>query len=154
MIVFQFVVSVVLIVSTIIVTEQLRYIRNKNLGYDREHVIVMPVDNTMLKHYEDFKNAVEAVPGISSVSGAYETPTFIEWSDGITAETGKEKKDLSVTAIPVDLGFIETIDMKLIAGRDFSGSDLQLMDTSENYKNYSIVSSLMKMLSMRGWTPA
>ena len=100
MIIFQFVVSVVLIASTIIVTEQLRYIRNKDLGYDKEHLLVLPVDTKMLEHYEDLKNSVSELPGITHVSGAYETPTFIEWSDGITAETGSEKKQISDGFLP------------------------------------------------------
>ncbi len=154
MIVFQFVVSVVLIASTIIITNQLGYIRNKDLGYDKDHILVMPADKKILDHYEDFKVSLSALPGINHVSAAYETPTYIEWSDGITAENGREKKEISVTAIPVDLDFIATMGMTLITGRDFNRSDLLLMDTSDNAKNYQhsfIVNE--KAIEMLGWTP-
>ena len=155
MIVFQFTVSVVLIATTIIVTEQLRFIRNKDLGYNKDHVVVLPVDKAIKEHYEDFRNAVAAVPGIVNVTGAYETPTFIEWSDGITAENGKEKKNISVNAIPVDFAFIETMGMNLIAGRDFIKSDLLAMDTSDNYKNYQHSFILNEMaVKELGWTPS
>ena len=154
MIIFQFVVSVVLIATTIIVTEQLGFIRSKDLGYDKDHLVVLPADNTIMQHYEDFKNALSSVQGVSHVSGSYETPTYIEWSDGITAETGKEKKEISVNALPVDLDFISTMGMTLMAGRDFNRSDLLAMDTSDNYKNYRHSFILNeKAVSMLGWTP-
>lgn len=154
MIIFQFVVSVVLIASTIIVTEQLQFIRNKDLGYNKEQLIVLPVDNIMQQHYENLKSSIASVPGVTHITGAYETPTYVEWSDGITAETGKEKKNLSVNAIPADLDFIATMGMKLIAGRDFSRTDLLMMDTSNEYKNYRH-SFILNERAVRdlGWTP-
>ncbi len=154
MIIFQFVVSVVLIASTIVVTEQLRYIRNKDLGYNKEHLVVLPVDTKMLEHYEDFKRSIASQPGVTHVSGAYETPTFIEWSDGIETETGSGKKEISVNAIPVDMDFIATMGITLIAGRDFTQSDILAMDTSDQYKNYRHSFILNeKAVNDLGWTP-
>ncbi len=154
MIVFQFVVSVFLIASSIIVTEQLGFIRNKELGYKKEHLIILPIDNKTREHYEEFKSAIVSQPGILGVSGAYETPSFIEWSDGVSAETGTGKKELSVNAIPVDLDFISTLGMQLAAGRDFNRTDLLAQDTTDNYKNYQnsyIINE--KAAAELGWTP-
>jgi putative ABC transport system permease protein len=107
----------------------------------------------MKEHYEDLRNSVAAVPGIINVSGAYETPTFIEWSDGITAENGKEKKNISCHCDSVDFEFIETMGMKLIAGRDFIKSDLLAMDTSDNNKNFQH-SFILNEIAVKelGWT--
>jgi putative ABC transport system permease protein len=107
-----------------------------------------------MEHYEEFKAAMLAQPGVQAVSGAYETPTFIEWSDGISAETGNGKKELSVTAIPVDLDFIPTLGMKLAAGRDFNRTDLLAQDTTDNYRNFQnsyIINE--KAAAELGWTP-
>jgi putative ABC transport system permease protein len=154
MIVFQFVVSVFLIASTIIVTGQLKYIQNKDLGYNKQQLLILPVDSKMKDHYDDLKKAISAQPGVLKVSAAYETPTYIQWSDGILAETGKEKKEISVNAIPVDFDFIETMGMQLISGRDFTQPDLLAMDTSDNYKNYQLSFILNeKAVEELGWTP-
>ena len=114
MIVFQFVISVFLIIATIIVVSQLSYIQNKNLGYDKEQIVILPNDSKMKNGYIDFKRALAMQAGVNAVTGAYESPTFIRWSDGIIAETGKEKKEISVNAIPVDFDFIKVMDMQLI----------------------------------------
>jgi len=154
MIVFQFVISVFLIIATIIVVSQLSYIQNKNLGYDKEQIVILPNDSKMKNGYIDFKHALARQVGVIAVTGAYESPTFIKWSDGITAETGKEKKDISVNAIPVDFDFTKVMGMQLIAGRDFNKADLLEMDTSnqgENYR-YSFILNESAVAAL-GWTP-
>ena len=154
MIVFQFVVSVFLIASTIIVTEQLRYIRNKDLGYDKSQMLILPVDGKMKEHYDDLKNAIAGIPGVQKISGGYESPTFIQWADGISAETGTVKKEISVNAIPVDFDFISTMGIQLKSGRDFNRSDLLAMDTSHDYRDY-VFSFILneKAATELGWTP-
>jgi len=154
LIIFQFVISVFLIISTIVVLQQVSYIQHKELGYDREHVLVLPVDYKMSAIYDPLKRTIALNPGVISVSGAYEDPTFIEWGDGITADNGKEKKNLSVTAIPVDLDFIKTMGMKIIAGTDFTPADFLLQDTSNRGENYRSVFILNeKAVRELGWTP-
>ncbi|HMR91399.1 MAG TPA: ABC transporter permease [Chitinophagaceae bacterium] len=132
----QFVIAIFLIAATIIVLNQVSFIRHKSIGYDREQVVVMPVDYKMKASYDLLKNAMRQVPGVVSVTGAYEDPTFIEWGDGITAEDGNGKKELSITGAPVDIGYLHTMGMQLAAGRDFQVSDFAAQDTSNNFKNY------------------
>ena len=154
MIVFQFVISVFLIIATIIVVSQLSYIQNKNLGYDKEQIVILPNDSKMKNGYVDFKHALARQAGVIAVTGAYESPTFIKWSDGITAETGKEKKDISVNAIPVDFDFTKVMGMQLIAGRDFNKADLLEMDTSNQGENYQYSFILNESaVAALGWTP-
>ncbi len=154
LIVFQFVISVFLIISTVIVVKQISYIQHKNLGYNREQVLVLPVDYKMKAGYEGLKKAIAMNPGVVSVTGAYEDPTFIEWGDGIKANNGKETKSLSVTAIPVDLDFIKTMGMHLVAGDDFTAADFLLQDTAHDYANYRSAYILNETAARQmGWTP-
>lgn len=154
LIVFQFVISVFLIITTIVVLQQVSYIRHKDLGYDKDHVIILPVDNKMSQNYEAIKKAIALIPDVVSVSGGYEPPTFVQWSDGITAETGVGKKSLLVNATPVDFDFIKTMGMQLAAGTDFTEADLQSFDTSDNNKNYRNTFILnKKAVDELGWTP-
>jgi putative ABC transport system permease protein len=154
LIVFQFAISVFLVAATIIVLSQVSYIQNKQLGYNRDQVMVLPVDYKMKAGYENLKKAFKQNSNVLSVTGAYEDPTYIEWGDGITTDDGQGKKELSVTAVPVDLNYTKTMGMEIIAGRDFIQSDFSLQDTSNDYANfrgsYILNENAVKTL---GWTP-
>ena len=154
LIVFQFVASIFLITSTLIIVKQLSYVRHKKLGYNKEHVIVLPVDSRMRKNYVAFKNALKTYPQIIGITGAYDSPTFIRWSDAITADNGSGKVRLNVNALPVDLDFIKTMGMHLVAGSAFTRADLQKMDTTNNYKNLHYTFMLNETaVHDLGWTP-
>lgn len=136
LIVFQFVISMFLASATLIVMQQVAYIQNKNIGYDRKQVLVLPVDNKMKAVYAQLKDALRQNPNVVSVTGAYEDPTSIGWGDGITADDGNGKKELSLNATPVDLDYIKTMGMEIAAGRDFVANDFLTQDTGNEYKNY------------------
>jgi len=152
LIVVQFVISIFLIIATVIILQQLSYIRNKDLGYNKDHILVLPADQKIVEHYDDLKKALAQNPGVESVSGAYTSPTNIGWSDGLK-KTEDASKGISVNAIPVDEDFIKTMGLKIVAGTDYTYSDVQQMDTSNhnNRKNAFILNeSAAKGL---GWTP-
>jgi putative ABC transport system permease protein len=154
LIVTQFSISVFLIIYTIIILQQMHYMQTKNLGYDKDHIIVLPVNNKMLQDFQNIKEAFAKVPGVESVTASYETPEDIQWGDGITATDEQGEHKLSLNAMPVDLDFIQTMKMQLASGRDFQQSDLAMMDTSNDYANfhqpYIINETLAKKI---GWTP-
>lgn len=154
LIVFQFVISIFLIATTIIILQQLSFIQHINLGYDKEHVIVLPVDNQMRQNYDAIKKAISANPNVVSVSGGYEPPVFVQWGDGISVDNGGIKKQLLVNAMPVDLDYLKTLGLQIIAGSDYTLADLQQMDTSNNGANlhytYMINETAAKAL---GWSP-
>ncbi|MFN2458932.1 MAG: ABC transporter permease, partial [Chitinophagaceae bacterium] len=151
LIVFQFAISIFLIISTIIILQQLAFIRNKDLGYNKEQVLVLPVDRLISEHYDDIKKAITLTPGVSSVGGAYEEPTHIGWSDGISTKDGKK---ISVNALPVDEDAVKTLGFQIIAGSDYTLADVQAVDTSNDGKNlhytFMLNESAVKAL---GWTP-
>lgn len=154
MIVLQFVIAVFLIVATIIVTSQLNYIQNKELGYDKESVMILPADFRAGAGFEEMKMALLQIPGINSVTGAYESPSFVQWSDGLHANTSMGEKNISINAIPAELDFTKTLNMQLLAGRDFIKADLLEMDTSNNGANYKASFILNESAAKAmGWSP-
>ena len=154
LIVIQFAVSVFLIIATIIVVQQLSYIRHKDLGYDKDHVIVITTDDNAHQHYEALKMEIARMPGVTSVSGANAMPTSVQWGDGITADDGHGKKDLNIVCLPSDVGLIKTLNMKLIAGADFTDSQFKLMDTANKYKNFKYSFILNETAAKNlGWSP-
>lgn len=154
LIIGQFTISVFLIIYTMVIVKQTNFINSKDLGYNKEQVVVLPINSEIENNFESFKNALEQTDGVQSVTAAYETPEFVNWGDGITAYTDQGKKEISLKAMPVDLDMVKTMQMELVAGRDFRKSDFALMDTTDNYKNYRqpyiINESLAKEI---GWTP-
>lgn len=154
LIVFQFVIAVFLITATIIVLKQVSFIQRKDLGYNREQVMVLPVDYKTRSVYEQLKNEIKNNHYVLSLTGSYEEPVSIGWGDGITADDGTGKKELSLNATPVDLDYLKTMGMQLVAGRDFTRNDLMLQDTSDNYRNYRSAYILNEnAVRQLGWTP-
>ena len=154
LIVAQFGISVFLIIYTIIILQQMHFMQTKNLGYDKEHIVVLPIGGNMLQNFQSLKDAFAQVRGVESITASYETPEYVEWGDGITATDEKGKHDISLNAMPVDLDFIKTMKMQLMAGRDFQQSDFAMIDTSDNYKNYHQVFIINETLAKKiGWTP-
>lgn len=154
LITIQFVIAIFLVAATLIVDRQLSYIQNKNLGYNREQVVVLPVDYKTKLSYDQLKAAFQNTPNIVSVTGSYEDPTSIGWGDGITVDDGEgSKRELSLNATPVDLDYLKTMGMQLVAGRDFIQADFALQDTSNNHKNFKSTFILNeKAVSDLGWT--
>ncbi|HEY4208097.1 MAG TPA: ABC transporter permease [Puia sp.] len=154
LIVVQFVISVFLMISTMVILQQLSYIRNKNLGYDKEHVLMLPATQEIHNRYDAVKAAVRQIPQVVDAGGASGTPIFVGWTDGLSATTETGKKNFSVKAIPCDADFIKTMGMQLVAGEQFTPGDVHLMtipDTSRDFR-YSFIlnESAVKAL---GWTP-
>lgn len=155
LIVLQFSISVFLIIYTVIISQQMNFLQNKNLGYDKDHVVVLPIDRKISEQYENFRNALLQVNGVQAVTAAYETPEMVEWGDGITATDEKGVHEISLNALPVDLDFAKTMKMEMIAGRDFQENDFALMDTTNDNANYKQPFIINETLAKKiGWTPA
>ncbi|MFD2962486.1 MULTISPECIES: ABC transporter permease [Olivibacter] len=121
LVVVQFVFSVVLIASTIFVTKQLRYMRNKDLGYDKEQVFGVGMRD-MKVHYEAVKAELLKQPGIENVTRSMGN---IMWLGNITGNNdwdGKEPNTTFITyPVAVDQNFLSFYKMKLLQGEDFTG---------------------------------
>jgi putative ABC transport system permease protein len=153
LIVAQFGISVFLIIYTVIILQQMKYMQTKDLGYDKDHVVVLPIGGKMWNNFKSLKDAFAQVKGVEGVTASYETPEYVEWGDGITVTDEKGKRDISLNAMPVDLDFIKTLKMELVAGRDFQESDFAMMDTANNSANYHLPYIINESLAKKiGWT--
>ncbi|MFC2134350.1 ABC transporter permease [Bacteroidota bacterium] len=122
LVVFQFSTSIILIVGTMVVYNQLQYIQNKKVGFDREQVLIIEDTWLMGDQVYSFKEALKQNPDIKSVtvSGNLPTPSnrngnmFFKEGDVMTEET------TSLQMWRVDVDYIPTMGMELTAGRNFS----------------------------------
>ena len=120
LIIFQFAISVGLITCTLIVSKQLRYIQNLDLGLNREHVVILRNNPFLMPRFESFKDRLQTQPGIKNVTSAAQGPTWVGESISIDWESNPTDDALPVDYTVVDYDFFETFDMKIIQGRGFS----------------------------------
>jgi putative ABC transport system permease protein len=121
LVVFQFVLSIVLIIGTLIVSRQVSYIQSINLGYDRENLIYVPIEGDMAKNYQVFKQEGLKMPGIQAITRTSNTPTNIGQSTiGVDWEGKDPGNNISFTDAAIGYDFISTMKLKMVDGRDFS----------------------------------
>ncbi len=123
LVVFQFSISTFLLVSTLVIGEQLSFIRSKDLGYEKEQVIYFRINEDLRKNIETFKNQLRSNPQIQAVSFSNSTPLNVG-SKGGTKRLDHSKDQFFTTAyLKADESFIELMQMKLLAGRNFLRND-------------------------------
>jgi putative ABC transport system permease protein len=121
LVVFQFTLAIVLIVGTIVIYRQMQYIQTKNLGYNRENLLYIPLEGDLLTKYQLFKGEASRMPGILSVSTMKESPTVITHSSGDLRWIGKDPdQNKSISDTKVGYDFVKTLKLQLKDGRDFS----------------------------------
>jgi predicted permease len=121
LVVFQFMLSIILIIGTIVVSKQVNYIQTVNLGYDRENLLYIPLEGDLTPKYQLFKNQLLQMPGIKEVSRITDIPTQIENGTGGVDWEGKDpNSDIEFTQSAVGYDFIKTMHLQLAQGRDFS----------------------------------
>jgi len=123
LVVIQFALSVLLIVSTIIVYKQTKYLNNKDVGFNKEQVIYFQVRDSLEsnpKTLETFKSELRTSPNIASVTSGYGLPGDQYAGDGIKLPTKEGLKDYSSNVFIGDYDYAKTLGLRIVAGRDFS----------------------------------
>ncbi len=152
LIIFQFSISAFLIIATFILQRQLNYIQTKKLGYEREHVLVLTIDQKIMDKIDLFKSQLKSNPEITAVSKAYQTPVSIGGGYSMGKDLGAAS-EMTVTANPVDDEYVKANGLKIIAGKDLSKQDILEVaneDETKNYFHFVINESAARAL---GWTP-
>lgn len=121
LVIFQFGLSVLLIVSTVAVYLQLDYIRNKNLGLERENLLFVSREGALVEKYEEVAHELVMQPGISSVTASGQNPLKISNNTTSVGWPGKESDNKQLFyIINASYDFAKTMQMELVDGRDFS----------------------------------
>ena len=146
LVVFQFSISVILIIGTLVVTGQLNYMQNKKLGYDRDNVVMLPLDSRTEKVFDQLKTEILRKNFAKEVSRATESPTSINGGYSINLDGSSNDQGMIVTAMSVDKEFVPGLGMELAAGRNFTEADFQRLASDTVYSfilNESTVRELM-----------
>lgn len=148
LVVLQFSISIVLIVATTVVFQQLRFIQNKSLGFDKDHILNLGYSNDLSNKFESFRQELLKNPGIKEVARSSRIPSGrLLDNSGASVRQGDSiqpvKADIKYLA--TDHHFIPAYNIKLLAGRNFSLANVS--DTN----NYIINQAAVEML---GWKTA
>ena len=120
LVVFQFALSIFLIIATIVVYRQLNYIQTKNLGYDRDNLLYIPIEGDLVKNYELFKQQAINNTDIVNVSKMRNSPTEIfHHTNSITWPGEDPNLTVSFADGVVGYDFVKTMNLQLQSGRDF-----------------------------------
>ncbi|MEM9328695.1 MAG: FtsX-like permease family protein, partial [Bacteroidota bacterium] len=120
LIVFQFVVSLFVIICTVIMEHQIAYMQDKDVGFDNENVLLINIrDTTVSNQLEVVKELLLANPNIEQAANSYGTPGV-----GIGGSVMKVERDSSMAQQSMDIiwagqDFLETMGIEIIEGRDF-----------------------------------
>lgn len=121
LVVFQFVLSMVLIIGTIVVSKQVNFIQTRNLGYDRENLIYVPIEGELLNKYATWKDEALKMPGIQSISRISDNPANLDQQTNDVNWEGRDASTLISFEHPiVGYDFVQTMKLKMMDGRDFS----------------------------------
>ncbi|MCW3107778.1 MAG: macB 22 [Segetibacter sp.] len=121
LVVFQFMLSIILIIGTIVVSRQVNYIQSINLGYDRENLLYVPLEGDLTARYALFKEMALKMPGVKEVTRITQQPTEISNGTGGVQWEGKDPTSMvQFTQAAIGYGFTKTMKLQMAAGRDFS----------------------------------
>lgn len=122
LVVFQFVVTVFLICSTLVVQRQLKFIQDKQLGYEREQVLIVDDAYALGDQLSVFKEQALALPAVESatVTGFLPTPSYRSNSSFFVGNEAKMSNAVMTGYWQVDHDYLSTMGMTIVAGRDFS----------------------------------
>lgn len=121
LVVLQFSLSILLILGTLVVYRQIQFIQTKNLGYNRENLLYMPLEGDLQTNFLTFRQELEKQPGIKSVTCAQSDPLEVGSStQGVTWPGKDTTQTILFSQNAVSYDYIRTMGIKLLDGRDFS----------------------------------
>jgi putative ABC transport system permease protein len=124
LVVFQFAVSVVFIISVFVVYRQIGFVQTKNPGYDKDNMIYFEMEGKAAEKSETFLAQMKSLPGVvnaSSIQQKIILPSFLPGTGGGVRWDGKNEDDrVRFYRMPVNYDLIETIGIQMAAGRSFS----------------------------------
>ena len=124
LVVLQFAISIILIIGTIIIYQQIDFMKNTNLGFDKEDVVLayFPFTNPDAKEkYPVLKTEFLKNQNIVEVTGVYTVPGINSQYNTTIRKIGAGEEDsVSIQVLPADFGFVKSLGLEIISGRDFS----------------------------------
>ncbi|MBD3413193.1 MAG: FtsX-like permease family protein, partial [Candidatus Aminicenantes bacterium] len=121
LVVFQFTVSILLIIGTLIIHNQMMFIQNKNLGFDEQNIIIVKDPfREVIPEYQAFKEELRRQSNVKAVSVSSGVPGMELNTTTVRPEGSEFNESISMDVLMVDYDFIETMGIQIAKGRNFS----------------------------------
>jgi putative ABC transport system permease protein len=158
----QFTVSIALIICTLFVSRQLQYIQEKQLGYDKEHIIYYTMRGTLPDHYESFNNELRKNANILNVTTSSGIPMSVSSGPPMAYTIGghldwegkKSDNRIKLYGYSVDYEYLKTFNLEMSEGRffskDYASDKLNFVLSESAIKAMDIQSPIGKKFNMRG----
>lgn len=122
LVIVQFAISIFLIISTLVTSGQLHFIRNKKLGFSKDHILIVPLtDKNIRENLYAFKQEMLKNPGVNRTSVSTTIPMKIDWHNSFfyRNEEDPENNHINSHYARVDYDFIDLYEMEIVKGRNF-----------------------------------
>jgi len=151
LVVFQFFVSIGLLIATFVVKNQLDFMQNVSLGYDREQVVALTYHHSMRNVAETMKSEMLRSGAASSVALAGDMPVHIEAGYTIFPD-GDNQREFMITGYSTDEDIVKTLNLAILAGNDLNENDLSRTQANESEELIPIILNESAIKEM-GWSP-
>lgn len=143
LVVVQFFSAIFLMVATVFVVRQLNFMQKQDPGYSRDQIVNVTLDGITYKRYDQFKNALLGNTLIEGVTGSQDVMGSHLDQSGVTFKPHDgPSQQLGTTRLIVDSNYLTLYNMKLVAGKNFSGDTA--MDTRQYIVNEALAHELLK----------
>ncbi len=143
LVVVQFAIAIALIVGTVLAIQQLQFMKNKDIGFNKDQMMLIPMSQTANEKYETLKNELSQQPHIKGVTASGQRMGNNLHQTGAKVKTDTAMRELTVSQINVDYDFLKVYDIQLKEGRSFSKE----FTTDQGY-GFIINESLAKELGL------
>jgi predicted permease len=144
LVIVQFALSAFLIVGMLAISKQVNYIQHKNLGFDKEHIIYIPLEGDLFNKIDVYQNELNKLPYVMASDPIAELPMDLNSTSGDLSWPGKPADlQTEIVASWTGYGFTKTLGVTMAAGRDFS------KDFRGDTLSYLINESAAKMMGMQ-----
>jgi putative ABC transport system permease protein len=139
LVIAQFATSAILVVGSIAIYQQITFISERNLGFDKENVLVVDQNKGIVKNYEGIKNDLLQLPGVNNIAFGGNSIFTVPITTSDPKWPGKpENSAINFKIYRSDEGFIPTLNIPISAGRNFLG----VQDTSNYIVNEKAVEAM------------
>lgn len=120
LVIIQFFIATFMIIGTFVVTSQIHFLKNKNLGFDKENLVVMEIQDTAFRSkVETFKKELLNNPDILGVTNSTGVPGRIRWIQVLKFEQEDQMADHTTILAQTDFDFASVMNFEFVRGRDF-----------------------------------
>lgn len=145
LVVFQFAVAIILLIGTTVVYQQTIYLQNKNLGFNTQQMIMVPIffaDRSLCTRYETVKQAFLRHPNIQKASATWSGGARISFADVTSFKSISGNAEIQAAHFYADHDFLDTFDIPLISGRNLSSDEPNWAEWTELLLNETAVRML------------